>query len=325
MKVVACVLFNHPFPKNIPALREIYKDKFDDIIFVQPILPSTDPDVITSYRGSYCFHGLVVDAAAKLFEKNADYYVFVQDDVLLNPLLSSEQLIQRLDVPGNGAFISDYWALSGDVQDWSWTSSFLWKLFYPMNVFSGSGVESISSYLPDSSEVRQGLEKKYGLKFGPILFDRDRETVVHDHLGNYEASRAIEKALLEGLFLTARESKYIDPPFPFCCGMSDFFVVDAATFKTMVPLLGIMAAAQTFVEMAIPTALLIAADRVIQSADVGLSVEWLWRQDRTSIAANDVATKFNDNLLLIHPVKLSQGKEQIDKIIARTHALKAMW
>jgi len=312
MKSTVCVLFNHAFPKNIPVLRKIYKGRFDNVVFIQPLASSPNKDVITSYRGSYCFHGMIVDAARRLLKNPAaDYYLFIHDDVLLNPRYDAEQLFTSLGIPEGGAFIPYINPLGGDVNHWSWISSFLWKLFYPMNKFSGSGIQNLLQFFPDNKQTRKELEEKYKFKFSNITYNRD--ITIHNSgvFGNNPYSDPTEQMILNGLFEKAYNSQIVSLPFPFFHGVSDFFVVDATTLEKMIPILGVMAAAQIFVEIAIPTALIITAQRVKRASEVGFKIDYRWGEDRKLLDFEEIKNRFNEDLLFIHPVKLSKYQEQV--------------
>lgn len=317
MKSTACVLFNHPFSKNIPILREVYRERFDDVIFVQPLEKSNDVDVFTSYRGPFCFHGMIVDVARTLLEKRSDYYLFIHDDVFLNPLYDAENLFECLGIPGNGAFIPAVCPIEGDVTSWGWTSSVLWKLFYPKNKLSGSGIERPLQFFPDGNKMREEIMKKYQFKFSDVTYDRNVALPESIIFGQNPYSITTERMILDGLFEKAKNSNSTSLPFPFFRGMSDFFAVDAETLEKIIPLLGVMAAAQLFVEVAIPTALIVAANRVKRSIEVGLKVDWRWGTERDALDFESMAMRFHEDLLFVHPVKLSKNQEQMMNIIAQ--------
>ena len=321
MKVSCSVLFNHPYPPNIPVLRELYKDKFDEVSFIQPLRSSPDPDVYTSYRGSFAFHGMITDAAERLLAKDADYFIFVHDDVLLNPLYNGEQLVERLQVPGNGAFIPYLFSLHPDAQDWVWMPGFLWRLFYPTNQLSGTGIENLISYFPNAETMRAKFDEIYGLSFENITYDRTRPINPIVVVGNQSHGNYITKSVLDGLYVTAEGASSVQLPFPFIGGNCDFTVLDRKTLEAVVPLLGVTAAANLFVEIAMPTAIACAADRVVQSKDVGLFAEMAWTKEEQRLMTDDILVRrFNEDLLLFHPFKLSAEKKRLENVIERTLA-----
>ncbi|MCX4195981.1 hypothetical protein OMR07_10590 [Methylobacterium organophilum] len=243
MSVSCCVLFNHPYPPNIPFLRDFYKRKYDDVLFIQPMVKSSDPDVYTSYRGSYTFHGMIADLAETLLSRDSEYFVFVHDDVLLNPLYDGAQLVERLNVQGNGAFIPHVFPLSRKVQDWAWVPGFLWRLFYPINQISGSGITDLMKYFPDAQQIKLDLKSKYNFEFEDIQFDRSLPIRHLNVVANEFYSKYITKAVLDGLYVTAPGTQKIELPFPFVGGNCDFVVLDRRTLEASIPLLGVTAAA----------------------------------------------------------------------------------
>lgn len=155
MKTSVCVIFNHPFPSNIPILRSILKNRFDFVTFVIPNYRSDEEDVITTYRGSYTFQGMIVDAYPKLKEQDADFYFFVQDDVFLNPLYTGEELVDKLQIGQNQAFFPLFAPLRPNFEDWWWGARVAAAMKFPMSPLWGSGCEKYIEYLPPKELVEK--------------------------------------------------------------------------------------------------------------------------------------------------------------------------
>jgi hypothetical protein len=318
MTTTLCVLFGHPFPKNIPVLRELYGSRFSDVIFLQPLVRSEDRDVLTVYRGSYNFHGMIADAFARLISKRSDHYVFIQDDVLLNPLLNEKNIAERLSVEVDQAFIPKFAPLGGPLS-WDWYPRLMWKLFYPMNPLTGSGVENLWAQLPDAERMRDRLAAKYGFNFEPVRYDR-RRPPIQQLFDDPVLSETAAKVVLEGLFAGAADRSSLELPYPFCFGLSDFFVVGGEALAQVAHLLGVMAAAEVFVEVAVPTALLTAAESVRQQHEVGLSSDWLWGGGRDGADPAALAKRFREDLLFVHPVKISTDGQLLRDVMAHSAA-----
>ena len=86
-KICLSLVFNHQFEKNIPKLRNIYKDRFSTIRYLSPFSKSNDPEVIPIFETSVHFQGYFAQAFSHL-PKDCDYYVFCGDDLILNPGLN---------------------------------------------------------------------------------------------------------------------------------------------------------------------------------------------------------------------------------------------
>lgn len=310
-----CVIFNHPYIGNIPIIGEAVGQRFDEIVFVVPNTRVDDPSVITSYRASYNFHGMIVDACEKLLSSNSEYFFFLQDDVLLNPRFSGQQWVELLKLEDGGAFFPDAYPLGGDIPHWLWTAGFVWKTAHPKNPFSGSGIENWKSLLPDADMAFRDLKAKYQLQFHPFTYDRTKPVKEGLAVNEAKASNAIVCSILEGLFV-ANGGKPIDLGFPFMFGVSDFFAVNRQTLIKMSHMLGVLSAMQTFVEIAIPTALFVTADRVHRSADVGLKADWYGPRNGDTIDVEAALNAFDKDLLLLHPVKVSKSEREFRKVFS---------
>ncbi|WP_174300682.1 hypothetical protein [Caulobacter sp. S45] len=318
--ITVCVLFNHPFPANIPALKAIYADRFEDVMFVQPMAPSEDPEVLTSYSGAYGFHGMMVDAIPRILALGAEHVVFIHDDVLLNPLLNENNIVDRLGLTADGAFLPEFKAFGGELDAWPWTLGVLWKLVFPLNAISGSGAEHFASYLPDPQQVEARLCRKYGFDFKPFSWNRDAPSA-RPMLGyGRELPAEVQAPILETLFGPRDDPRTIKPAFPLCSGMADFVVVSRGMLEDFRRLLGVFQQLGLFVEVAVPTALAAAAEHVVQSRDVGLRADWLWAEGREATSAATLIEGFRTNLLLAHPFKLSRQGALVDEVISSLSA-----
>ena len=89
-------IFNHQFEKNIPKLRKLYDDRFSTIRYLSPFSKSTEPDIIPIFEKSIHFQGYFAQAFRHL-PRNCDYYIFCGDDLILNPSLNEDNLINALN------------------------------------------------------------------------------------------------------------------------------------------------------------------------------------------------------------------------------------
>ncbi|MDW7555715.1 MULTISPECIES: hypothetical protein [Azospirillum] len=318
MSATLCVLFNHAYPNNIPIIRKIYEGRFKNIIFIMPFARNVGDDVITSYRGSFSFQGMIADAAPRLSEYKSDYYVFVQDDVLLNPALNEGNIEKFLGIGPKMAFFPQFYSLSGPIHRWFWTTRVVWRLFYSHNSLGGSGAEMALKYLPPK-EFAEEKAKRYGISCAPITYDNIENCKV-PHFSSSEHTRSLNKSLMDGLFFSAHEKRSIILPYPFVFGISDFFVLHKDVFDEFVHFQGVCAGMDLFAEVAIPSGLMVCAEQVVQCKDLGLEVDWVWGNSRENLDISYLKEKLNENFLLIHPVKLSKMGDSIDKIIEMASA-----
>ena len=104
------------------------------------------------------------------------------------------------------------------------------------------------------------------------------------------------------------------PAYPICGGYSDIFIVSSATIKQFADLCGAFAATRLFVEVAIPTALVLATEKdglVIEKT----KIKTLWGQEevepfetRYQSSLSHLLDNFPEDTLAIHPIKLSQWR-----------------
>ena len=108
-------------------------------------------------------------------------------------------------------------------------------------------------------------------------------------------------------------------------GYSDIFLISSDTIKEFCHYCGVFAVTKLFVEIALPTALVLSAKELITEKDIDLAGKAFWPDGWVRLGGNferanndfDELDKFNDNLkdllndfpenyLYIHPVKLSK-------------------
>jgi hypothetical protein len=327
-----CVLFNHAYPQNLPKLRRLHRERFDSPLFVLPMVRSAEPDVVTSYRSAFAFHGYVTDALPRLRAQNADYHVFVHDDVILNPRFDARNLVDRLRLADKDGFLVSYAALVDPFGQanwrWPWTLRALSRFMTGHERrLLGSGCENAYAQLPPHDEAVQrfaahGLPgttritiddvamAKIAARFPPLPPGPGRKSTV----------TSIHEVLLAPL---REPNTSLQLPFPLAAAWSDVFVVRADRLEAFAHYLGVFAALDVFAEVAIPTAMLFACDAIQTLAGAGLRAmltlgqpfeisgvpvtdpEWDARA-RGVTRLDQLAGLFDDSLLAIHPIKLSR-------------------
>ena len=117
-------------------------------------------------------------------------------------------------------------------------------------------------------------------------------------------------------------------PYPLLCGYSDFFIVPGSVMERFLHYCGVFAALNIFAEAAIPTALTLAADKVVTELEIGeffgdstalrhanakLHGIEFWKPGEAEAFAADfgnemsrLKVEFPPEALYVHPVKLSR-------------------
>lgn len=288
-KVCLVIIFNHAYPANIEKLRSIYRARFSQIVF---LLPNTrvpdDPTCFTGYRGSYCFHGLVADARDFLLAQGADIFVFAADDALLNPKFDESTIADALHLRRHDAFVASFEFLAGEryrerddpaappATEWCWIPRIASRLDSPNRLF-GSGVEGHLGELPDRKIAIEKFER-----YGTPSLRLDVE---------------------DGPKLGLKETYSL--PMPLAYGLSDVFAIRADRFERFAHYLGVFASLDLFAEVAVPTALILAAESVVSAKDVGQEFYWGVGPATPLASVDDLAWWFPTKQLFVHPIKLS--------------------
>lgn len=291
-KVCLVFLFNHAYPANIEKLRGIYGNRFSKMLF---LLPNThvagDPACFTGYRGSFSHQGLIADARAFLMAQDADVFVFAGDDALLNPKVNETNVVEVLGLGENDGFVATLDFLAGQrrcdkddtgprpepAPEWVWTRRVASRLVSSDRLF-GSGAEGFSRELPDLDTAMAKFER-YGTPSLDLVFPTEPAP---------------------GLPLAHKL------PFPMAFGFSDVFAIRRERLERFTHYLGIFAALDLFVEVAVPTALILATESIVTAAEIERPFYWGYELGTPLGSVRDLETWYPSKQLFVHPVKLSR-------------------
>ncbi len=326
-RICLCVLMNHPFPANLPTLREIYAGRFAEILFLIPFERMDDEDVITVYRGSYSHAAFLTDAAERLKAVDCDYYIVIHDDVMLNPRVSEQSFYDYFPLGQHDGYISWTGAPSEHVGTRVWYYASLPRILYPKSMMLGTGVDPVnaSKYLPSPEALARKLDAAGVAYRTDVLLDDDEfediarhgsRALLHGHTKAVKQSPAqaridalsteLERRLVE---IMAADQAEAHPgaeagraplPFPIldAACYADFYILPKSRFEDFVHYAGVTAASGVFVEIAVPMLLYSLCERVWRADELGLEVAFF--NERNSLL-NFTDPKF----LAIHPFKLS--------------------
>ena len=306
MKICLAIIYNHNFERNIPVLNRIYAGRFSNVYHIMPFYRGSDPHVIGVYESSYQFSGYITQASEVLMRENADYYVFVADDMVINPRLNEDNILSEIGLAKEPAgFIDSIRVLDDDhfaLWHWGWES--VVNLLLKSNACEGF------RHLPSLDEARAAFERN-GL---------DWRMGVSAKLANLicKLYSKPQRRLLIGTALKLRRFLCsADKCYPLATGYSDLVVVPSVSFRDFGHYCGIFAAQRVFVENAIPTALAFSCSRIVTSKDIGFKSE----RGVDNYAARDrfeklhkfsyklLVENFPPDYLFVHPVKLSKWRD----------------
>jgi hypothetical protein len=287
-------------------------------------------DVITVYRGSFSHNGYITDAKQQLDEIDCSHFIIMHDDVLLNPSLNESNILNFLCVNERDAFVPYIWQIDADIGAWHFFPGIVWKLFYPNNSLSGSGLEYqvIFDNLPPISVAKEKM-RRYGLLSNGLLKLMNTTLSESAPIGvasllhaRYFSSSKIEmhmrlvRSLLDGLYDTAPGGTQIELPYPFAMTgpFSDFYILPKYALTDYAHISGIFAAANIFVEVVVGTVLVLSADNVVSAREKDLTFKWSEENRDLDVIASEMLE--NRKLVATHPFKIARHPDR-DRIIEK--------
>jgi len=297
MKICLVIIFNHRFDQNLEKLRRLYFERFSQIRFLMPFYDGTDEDVIPVYEHSFQFNGYLIQAYDKLKEIDADYFYFVADDIYLNSSINEQNILEILNL-GNSkkAYFYECTPLN-DAQNISW----LWSMdsSEPFYIPHLNWRELLPDYELAMDKFKRFFGKDYPAKYTDDFFFAEPMT-----------EELINRA--KQFFLYNRNQ--LDIPYPMAKGYSDMFCINKEDLYRFSRMCGILSSMNMFVEIAIPTAVVLIWNReeiVVQDdlPTVGIvsnvfSEEYMGEECKWQIA--EIQKYMNNESLFIHPIKLSK-------------------
>ena len=305
-EVVLIIIYNHQYNKNIEILEQIYKDRFSNIYHLVPFYNGEKNNVIPVYECSYYFQGYVSQGFKSYFRDEYKHYFFIADDLILNPVINENNYSKYLKLNTSASFIpeiislhkrKDFWPRIGD--------AFSWNINFP-------GVEA-KNQLPDCDAALQ-LFAKFGLEIKPLnylqIFNKQE----------FPKLFKIKKVLCYFLWKRRQfknKNREYHLSYPLVGAYSDIFVISAESIKQFSHYCGVFASTRLFVEVAVPTSMVLSASEIVTEKDLKLQGEALWTKEQHKILdkyegkLNLLLNDFPENHLYLHPIKLSKWKTEL--------------
>ncbi|HEX8332272.1 MAG TPA: hypothetical protein VF622_06595, partial [Segetibacter sp.] len=160
-KVLLVIIFNHKYDKNIPILEKIYQSRFSNIVYIVPFYTGDRKDVIPVYESSFYFQGYISQALKEFYNTRFEHYIFIGDDLILNPVINQTNYKKHLKLGNHTSFIPNFVPLHNC---WPWLRI---REAYEYNP-NKSGVEATNE-LPTYEEALNAF-KKFNLKIQPVPY-----------------------------------------------------------------------------------------------------------------------------------------------------------
>lgn len=303
-KVALIIIYNHHYEQNIEVIERIYEGKFSHIYHLMPFYTGERDNVIPVYESSHYFQGYVTQGLKSFYKKEFTHYFFVADDLILNPVINERNYSKHLKLNPNTCFVPEIISLHERKEFWPRISeAFNWSIHVP-------GIEA-KKQLPSYDNALQ-IFKRNHLAIKPLRFNQLWEAP-RSFLGGIEALRKDSNNLLRYIKDRFNPTPY-HLSYPLVGSYSDLFVVSADAIKQFSHYCGVFSATNLFVELAIPTSLVLCAKELITEEELSLKGKALWTKeeikelDKYDFSLNNLMSNFPSNNLYLHPIKLSKWK-----------------
>jgi hypothetical protein len=155
---------------------------------------------------------------------------------------------------------------------------------------------------------------KFGLSIKPLSFSQIWETPDSWMTFLYNGQGTIiSRFIFFGRYLLRKNKPYY-LSYPLIGSYSDIFIISANSIKEFCRYCGIFAATDLFVELALPTALVLSSDEIVTEKDLDLQGKPLWTNEnyqeleKYGYSLSKLLSDFPPKYIYLHPIKLSKWK-----------------
>jgi hypothetical protein len=306
-KIALVIIYNHQYNKNIDILERIYQGRFSNIFHLVPFYQGDKENVIAVYDASLYFQGYIAQGLKSYFDESFSHYFFVADDMIINPIINENNVTDVLKLKKDTSFIPGVFSLGSSKGYWPRIGeAFRWRL-------KPRGVEA-SSFIPSYEEAVAKL-KKYDLQVEPLRFDQIWRVPRNNK--EWKKTLSKDKTFLFRYLKNKILPKQYHLSYPLVGSYADIFVVSGTEIKTFCHFCGIFSATRLFVEVALPTALVLAAKEITQEKDIELRGKPLWTKEEYAElepyngSLKNLMNDFPKGYLYLHPIKLSKWNTEL--------------
>ncbi len=314
MKIILVIIYNHNYELNVERLEKLYASRFHKIYHLMPFYMGNKENVIKIYGTSYLFQDYIRQGFTSYKDDKATHYCFMADDIFLNTKFNENNLIDKIGMDNNTAYISDMQSLSYDLfKSWPWAISVYRSLL-------DNPACEYENFLPSYDNAMSCFEKH---KIAPPLITKEGFTQFKKFLGinmnNYYCSdfypifHSQADEIITKIKNDFQTRNYV---YPLVRGYSDFFIIPQKMLEDFTHILGMFAAMNVFAEVAIPTAMVLCADKIITNNDITLKSHIIWDNKKSyefrrshEASLKKLASSCADDDFIFHPVKLSKWKD----------------
>lgn len=303
MKIALIIIYNHRYDKNIDKIEEILKGRFSNIYHVVPFYDGNKENVLTVYESSYYFSGYVAQAYERIKNKDYSHFVFMADDMILNPILNESNILQEIGLNEDESYLEEYIFIGGN-DNLVWPRIPEGFLYNPKQ----AGLE-ILNIIPQKEDALS-IFNKHGVK----NFESIHINKIYANVRKAKYFHYIIWVLKLIKQLAKEKSLNLKFNYPLVGSYSDFFIVPKQYMPKFCQYSGAFAASNLFVELAIPTALVLSSGKIKTGKNCRLNGTAYWGKDIENMCRSfnysliDLEENFPQKSIYVHPVKLSKWK-----------------
>ena len=311
--IALIVLFNHRYDKNLPILEGMYKERFSNRYYLVPFYDGDMKNVIPVYGRSIFFEIYIAQAYNILKDKGFDYYYIIADDMIINPMINENNILEFFELQDGESWIPHLRLIREQKQFWLGTLAAY--TYRPVQKYVETKGE-----LPSMEEAIKKFELQ-GLN-NPIKLSRKDVFREFTLKTTYLADKArLALRIISRIKHPFRKSANMS--YPLAASYSDTLLVSGNTMPQFAHYCGVFGATSLFVEVAIPTALVLASEKKIKTEkDIFRSGRSYWKTpdnvfcederytwdhlEKEYENLDDLMAHFPKDAIYMHPIKLSK-------------------
>lgn len=307
-KTAILVVYNHRFDKNISRINALYYGKFSHVYHLMPFYDGEENNVIPVYESSYQFQSYISQAYTHLRNQGFTHYLVVSDDMVLNPAINEHNLWELLQLDYDSCMLPGFIELQTcKIKRYA-------RIKDAINYKIEKAGTEVKNLLPSYEEASKRFHT-HGISTEALT------PSIYEHLYPRKERFGMK------LWRTKALPSSIKLNYPLVAGYSDIFLVTADCMQRFCTYCGAFAAGNLFVEVAIPTAMVLATEKLAvlsppptsQNTHKLLALKRgdMWPGEKMTLQ-NHVAScnhslkkllaTFPEGLLFLHPIKLSAWK-----------------
>lgn len=304
------IVFNHRYDKNIPVLEQLYAGRFRNIRFLVPFYNGDNPNVIPVYESSNYFQSYFAQGFSRFYDPAFTHYIFIGDDCILHPSIHEGNVLDETGLPEGADFVPGLNSFH-NTGGLAW-----WHTFKGIDFFHNRKGAEIARELPSREEAVSRFAR-HGINIQPLTMTNIFGTQTPPR------HKAWQYWLFKQYHFRYKWKKYrtgnrIELPYPIAGSYSDILIITKQTVASFCRYCGVMAAAGLFVEIAIPTALLLSAEKIVTEKELKRQGLALWTpeeiqgvEQQFGLSLRALIAGFPEQQLYYHPVKLSKWKNDL--------------